>query len=136
MKSRIIVVGIVKKGSKYLLGRKAPDKGPYPNTWHILGGGINLGEETIEEAIRREIKEEAGIEIQNIQRITFDEDIQPNKYGEMTYYIFLDFIAEYKSGTITPGDDIAEVKWVDKSELEKINVNEPTKKLFKKMGLL
>ena len=32
LKHRIIAVGIIKKGSQYLIGRKPTDKGPYPNT--------------------------------------------------------------------------------------------------------
>lgn len=136
MEKRIIAVGVIKKGNTYLVGKKPANKGPYPNTWHILGGGIHIGEEQLEEGLRREIREEAGIEIGNIRAVGFDEDTQPNKAGIMTYYIFLDFTAEYKSGILTPGDDIEEVAWVAQSDLAALLLNPPTRKLLKKLAIL
>lgn len=133
MKSRVIVVGLVEKEDKVLLGKKAENVGPYPNTWHIPGGGINLGEETIEEALRRELREEAGIEIKDIEPLGFDEDCEPDKHGEMMHYIFLDFKAQYASGEIEAGDDIHHLKWVEKSELKNLTLNKPSIKFLKKL---
>lgn len=136
MKSRVIVVGLIEKDNAILLGKKSGDTGPYPNAWHNPGGGINLDEESLEEALRREIKEEAGIEIQNIEQLGFDEDNESDKYGEMTHYIFLDFRAKWLSGEIKAGDDMQEMKWVKKDELKNLNLNKPAQKLFKKLNFI
>lgn len=37
---RIIVAAILMDGEKILLGKKAKGKPPYPDVWHVLGGGI------------------------------------------------------------------------------------------------
>ncbi|MBF8249711.1 MAG: hypothetical protein HW400_312 [Candidatus Levybacteria bacterium] len=136
MKSRIIVVGLIEKDGTVLLGKKFGNIGPYPNTWHNPGGGINLDEESLKEALRREIKEEAGIEIQDIEQLGFDEDNEPDKHGEMTHYIFLDFKAKWLSGEINAGDDMKELKWIKKEELKKLNLNKPAQKLFKKLKFI
>ena len=136
MEHRIIVVGVVKKGTKILLGQKPPGKGPYPDTWHLPGGGINFGEETCEEAVQREIKEEAGIEVTNVQKASWDTDIEPNKHGVNTYYIFLDYTADYKQGELLPGDDMHHFEWVDKDKLLEYKLNKPSKILLKKLGYL
>lgn len=136
MKSRVIVVGLIEKDDAVLLGKKSGNIGPYPNTWHNPGGGVNLDEEALEEALRREIKEEAGIEIQNIEQLGFDEDNEPDKHGDMTHYVFLDFRAEWLSGEIKAGDDMKELKWIRKDELKVLNLNKPAKKLFKKLNLI
>jgi 8-oxo-dGTP diphosphatase len=136
MKFRIIAVGLIEKDKKYLLGKKPDNIGPYPNTWHLPGGGVNLDEESLDEALKREIKEEAGIEIKNIEQIGFDEDNEPDKHGEMTHYIFLDFKANCLSGEINANDDMKKLKWTTKYELKKLNLNKPTKKLFKKLKLI
>lgn len=136
MKSRVIVVGLIEKDDKVLLGKKPENVGPYPNTWHIPGGGIDLGEETIEEALRRELREEAGIEISDIEPLGFDEDHEPNKHGEMMHYIFLDFKAHYASGEVKAGDDINHLQWIEKSKLKSLNLNKPTRKLLKKLKYL
>jgi len=135
MKSRVIVSAIIKKGSKYLLGKKPKDIPLYPNTWHLLGGGIRLDEEKLEEALRREIKEEAGIEIANIKRLSFDEDYENNKNGEMTHYLFLVFEVECKSDEVKPNDDITELKWFTKEQLKTIPITRPSIKLFREIGL-
>ncbi|OGG36059.1 hypothetical protein A2363_01015 [Candidatus Gottesmanbacteria bacterium RIFOXYB1_FULL_47_11] len=136
MKSRVVVVGLINKRDKYLLGRKPKNIGPYPNTWNIPGGGVNLEEETVEEALRREIAEETAIEIDDIQHIGFDEDTEPDKHGEMTHYLFLAFKATYKSGTVKPGDDISSLSWVGKDKIKSLTLNKPSKKLFKNLKIL
>lgn len=136
MKSRLVVSAIIKKGDEYLLGKKSKNIAPYPNTWHLLGGGVNLEEENLEGGIRREVKEEAGIELGTLKRISFDEDYEPNKHGEMTHYVFLVFESEYKSGEIKAKDDIEELQWFHKSELKNIPLTRPSIKLFKEINLI
>lgn len=134
MKYRIIVSAIIEKNGKYLFGQKPSNVGPYPNTWHLIGGGVDMENETLEEALRREIKEETGLEVQNITRMGFDEDTTPNKHGEMTHYVFLIHHAQYKSGEVVPKDDIAQTQWFGKEELKTIPLTSPSQRLFKKLG--
>ena len=135
METRVIVSAIIEKNDKFLFGKKPKNIGPYPNTWHLLGGGIEQGESLID-AARREVREESGIEITDINPISFDEDTEPNKHGIETHYIFLVFKAKYKSGKLKPKDDINELKWIDKSSLSSIKLNRPTIRLFKKLKLI
>lgn len=135
METRVIVSAIVEKDGKLLFGKKPQNIGPYPNTWHLLGGGINQGESFVD-AVKREVLEESGISLTNIEPISFDEDYEPNKHGIRTHYIFLVFRATYKSGELKPRDDIAELRWIEKSALSKVELNTPTIKLFKKLKLL
>lgn len=136
MKSRIVVAALIKKGNKYLFGRKIKNVGPYPNTNIVIGGGANLESETIEKAIKREIKEETNITIKNLKKITFDEDYEPDKNNEMTHYIFLIYSAEYKSGKPNPGDDVDQLLWIEKKDFKKIKFSRPTVKLFKELKWL
>jgi mutator protein MutT len=135
MKTRVITSAVIEKDDQLLFGKKRSNVGPYPNTWHLIGGGVDDGE-PLDEAIKREIKEEAGIEVEITKSLGFDEDFEPNKHGEITHYIFLVFHAKYISGEVTADDDIEQLKWIPKSELGKIELNKPSIKLFKKMGYL
>lgn len=135
MTTRIIVSAIIEKDNNILFGKKRTDIGPYPNTWHLIGGGVNYGE-TLSYAIKREVKEEAGIEVEIVKSLGFDEDFEPNKHGELTHYIFLVFLAEYISGEIKADNDIEYLEWIPKEKLSKIKLNKPTIKLFKKMGYI
>ncbi len=133
MKSRIIVSAIIEKDNKFLFGRKKENIGPYPNTWHLLGGGAHPEEESLTNAIRREIKEEAGIQVGTLEPVSFDEDIEPDKNGIETRYVFLVFKTKYVSGEIIPNDDIVKLEWIKKEDLKKTELSRPSIKLFKKL---
>lgn len=136
MKARVIAVGLIEYQNKILIGRKPKDIGPYPNTWHIPGGGANLEKEALKDALKREMLEEAGIEIFSIEPIGFDEDYTRNKHNEIVHYVFLQFRAVSKSDKITPGDDMQHLEWAEKEKLAEFEFNQPTEKLFKKLGLI
>ena len=59
----------------------------YPGHWGLFGGGVELEEEPVD-AIRREIKEELGIEIDEVVVVSrFDFDLTPMNLGKF-YRIF------------------------------------------------
>lgn len=136
MKHRVIVGALIMDGDMVLIGRKPPGIGPYPDTWHIPGGGVKLGEETCDEAVKREIAEETGLSVKNLKKIGWDEDREPDKKGEMTSYIFLQYTCELSGGTLKPGDDMQHFIWVKRSDLGKYEHCRPSQKLFKRLGLL
>jgi 8-oxo-dGTP diphosphatase len=55
---------------------------PYPNTWCLPGGHIE-GEETPEECLMREMREEMGIDLQQVSYFT------EKRYPDETEYFFL-----------------------------------------------
>lgn len=134
MKSRIVTGVLIEKNGLYLFGRKRKDVGPYPNTWVMIGGGLRLEDESIEEGVRRETREETGLEIHNLKRLSFDEDIEPDKNGIGTHYLFLVYTANHLRNKERPGDDIVELKWIKKTDLNKYPMSRPTIKLFKEIG--
>src|SRR3954453_23364104 len=89
MKHRLVVVALIEREGKILLGRKAPGRGPYPGTWHLPGGGVDLSTETCEEALRREVREETGLEVGETEPVAWDTDVQEDRAGEDTYFVFL-----------------------------------------------
>lgn len=136
MKARLIVSAIIEHEGKFLLGQKPKDVGPYPNTWHLLGGGVEMGEESLDDALRRELREEAGIELTSIKRVSFDEDYEPNKHGEMVHYIFLVYHVTPNSPQTTAKDDIVTLQWFSRDELKQIPLTRPSIKLFKELDWL
>ena len=59
----IVSALIFSKDNKILMGRKDPAKGGvYADCWHIPGGGVEEGQ-TFEDALKREVLEEVGLDI-------------------------------------------------------------------------
>lgn len=134
MKTRICVVAVIEKDSKILMGNKARDIGPYPNTWRLPGGGVEEGE-SLEDAIKREIKEETYLDVESVEEIGVYEDEEPDKNGEMTHYVFNVFKVK-SSGKYAVSEEFPSLKWVDKKQLTNTPLARPSIKLFKELGYL
>lgn len=85
---------IIKKENKVLLGFRKSSHGK--NTWSFPGGHLEFNEE-IEDCARREVKEEVGINIKNLKRGPFTNDIF-KKEGK--HYITLYVISDYDNGDV------------------------------------
>lgn len=153
MNVRYIVCGIIQHNGKILLGKKAKGRPPYPDVWHTPGGGVEdfqQAEKLISEKdynnkyfrdeLRREMKEELGIVINNIKciipkyRDAPREGITKNKNGEDTHYYFLEYLCETGDEKLLPGDDLVDAKWVTKKELQTIDLTTPSKEMYRELG--
>ncbi len=155
MNTRYIVCGIIQHKNKVLLGKKSKGRQPYPDVWHTPGGGAKnniLAKKLIvkkdydnkyfHDELQREIMEELGVTIKNIKcivpqyRNTPREAVTKNKLNEDTHYYFLEYLCEVDDESFSPGDDLAEAKWVSKEELNKISLTPPSKEMYKELGWL
>ena len=137
MKTRIIVSAVVENcNGEILIGKKHPNRGVYLDAWHIPGGGIEENER-IEESLKREIKEETGLEITDIEPIHFSDDIAAkikDGQAEEIHMIFLEFKCKAGKSDFSPGDDLEVLKWIPKVEIKNYNLTPPGKKLFEFLG--
>ena len=153
MRSRIIVCGIVVKGDKVLLGKKAKGVPPYPDVWHTPGGGVEdydraklmVGDTDydnpyLHEELKRELMEETNVCVKNIKCICprFRDiprvGINKDKNSEETHYIFLEYICEWEGGEAIAGSDIVEVRWFPKRELKSVTLTRPSKEMYSELG--
>ena len=94
MRQRTIVCPLIQNDGAYLLCKMADDRGVFPGQWALSGGGVEPGER-IEEALRREIREELGEQLllTEITPWTFSDDIRTKTYAdgrkEEIYMIYL-----------------------------------------------
>ena len=59
----------------------------------LPGGHIELGE-TMEEAVKREIREEVGLEIEVVEFLTMHEAIFAREFYKKRHFIFFDFLCK------------------------------------------
>jgi len=122
------VGAVVWNGAEVLLERRG--RPPGQGHWAIPGGLIEIGE-TAEEAVRREVFEECGIEIAVGPVLGLFEPIQRDTDGRIRYhYVVVDFLARYVRGEVRVGDDAADVRWVAPAELVHYELSPATREMI------
>ncbi len=122
----VVITAIVIKDGKYLITRRSPNKRRFPGKWTVPGGRleisdyVDLPKETefywynvLEKVLRREVKEEVGIEITNIEYVTSLATI----HSDGNPSLVISCLADYSSGEIKLQKEEADkYAWVDLQE--------------------
>ena len=102
-------------------------KPPNYGQWNIPGGLVELGER-LEEAARREIREECAVEISPPEIFTTVDLLDYDDEGRIRYhYVLLEMLAEWVSGEARAGDDALAVRWTAVSELDDLPMWQQTR---------
>jgi len=83
--------------------------------WVLPGGHIELGER-MEDALRREVKEETNLDIRDIEFICFQEFIYDDRFWRPRHFIFFDYACQTDSTDVKLSDEAEEFTWVTLEE--------------------
>lgn len=123
------VLAYISKGDKVLLVKRAIN--PYKGYWDLPGGFVELGQ-TIESALKREIKEELGVEINTMSFISsFTAYYQIKHMKEEV--VNLIFKVTLQKENFIVSSDAASAKWFSKNHLPKLVPQKAVKNAFEKL---
>jgi len=120
MESVDVVVGIVLNGNKFLVERRRLDEKVDPGIVCLPGGHVKANESK-EEALKRELREELGIEAKRFQFICKNFYIASNDERQNAY-CFL--VTDYEGKPVCKSAQ--EVFWEDKIEKLSLDVDKKT----------
>jgi ADP-ribose pyrophosphatase YjhB (NUDIX family) len=109
------VGAVIFRDDEVLLVRRGQE--PALGSWSLPGGLVELGE-TLEDALRRELAEEAGITVRIIGVTAVLDRIYRDPEGGIPYhYVLVDFLCDYEAGELRPGSDITAARFYPLSAL-------------------
>jgi len=122
---RVVSTAIIRKSGKYLIVQRSPDSKVFPLKWSVPGGGLEVDDYintpkttqeawyfAVENSLKREVKEEVGLEVDNLRYLLSLIFIRPDNIPICT----LSFYCDYKSGKVKLNEENINYKWVTAKE--------------------
>jgi mutator protein MutT len=115
------VGGVVVDDGRALLIRRAHE--PRKGEWSLPGGLVELGER-LTDAVRREIAEETGLDVQVGPIIETFDRVHHDPDGRVRFhFVIVDYLCAAAGGEAVAGSDAEAVAWVTIDELDRYGVN-------------
>lgn len=91
--------------------------------------------ETVEEAVRREVTEETGLDVRPVRLVTVLDSIYRDEQDRVRYhYVLFEYLCEWLGGEPVAGSDAPEARWVGLDELQSIDMLDFTRRLVERVA--
>ncbi len=111
---------VIRDGEVLLVRRAYP---PRAGEWSLPGGHLELGESLVD-GVRREVREETGIEVEVGPVVEVFDRVHHDGDGRVRYhFVIVDFLCWPVGGVLVAGDDAADARWVARADLAGLGVN-------------
>ncbi|MBI4043351.1 MAG: NUDIX domain-containing protein [Candidatus Diapherotrites archaeon] len=129
----VVATAIIVKDGKYLIAKRASHEDAFPNKWTVPGGKLEASDyssrpkdtpvhwyNVLEALVRREVREEVGLEIKSIQYLTSLAFVRPDNIPVLVVSLY----ANPVSTRIVLCPDLTDHAWVSLEEAKKYDLIE------------
>jgi len=130
---RVVSTAIIHKDGKYLILQRSPNKKVFPGRWTVPGGGltvddyINIPKTTVDawyftlaNSLKREIKEETGLEVAKLNYLLDLTFVRPDGIPVITFSHY----GDWQSGDVQLNEESVDYKWVTYEEAKNYDLIE------------
>ncbi len=91
---------------------------PFAGMWALPGGFVEM-EETIEEAVARELEEETTLKVEGLKQLHTFSELGRDPRGRTISVTFYG-TTSFENSKVTGGDDAADAKWFSINEIPRL----------------
>ncbi len=107
-------------------------KEPLKGFWSLPGGLLEVGEK-LAFAVRREVQEETGLDVEPLSVFEIFERIMPDAEGRPEYhYVLIDYLCRVVGGQLKAASDVSRVAWVPQRSLRDFRLTEGTQAVIER----
>ncbi|MGA1848740.1 MAG: (deoxy)nucleoside triphosphate pyrophosphohydrolase [Thermoplasmatota archaeon] len=133
MKGRplLVTAALIKRDDRILVAQRLPDSLFEPDRWEFPGGKVDFGEHP-EKAMRRELLEEIGIEIEVGELYDLASHVY-DRNGMQRHVVILFYRCRIRSGEARP-IDCQDLIWITREQLADLSFVEGDHPIVKKIS--
>src|SRR5512147_1376474 len=130
---KVVITAIVMKDGKFLVMQRSPHEKKFPSRWTVPGGKLTTDDyvhapkdtpdywyNVLENALRREVKEEAGLDITNIRYVTSLADAREGEDPSLV----ISCLADWAGGEVVFDESMSDYRWVSLAEASSVDLIE------------
>lgn len=114
---------VVNQVGEILLARSSK----WNNKFTVPGGHIELGERA-EDAIKREVKEETGLDVEPVELLLVQQAIYPKHYHKQEHFVFMDYVCRATGSHVRlDGRELQTYVWIKPENALTLDMEEYTR---------
>lgn len=107
-------------------------KEPLKGWWSLPGGILETGER-LADGVRREAREETGLDVDPYERFEVFERILPDAEGRTEFhYVLIDYLCRPTGGELAASSDASGAAWIARGDLPRYRITEGTLAVIEK----
>ncbi len=127
------VGALIQRGEEIVVVKRETE--PAKGLWSIPGGLLELGER-VADGVKREVREETGLEVEVDRLLDVIDNIVYDEEGKIRYhYVLIDYLCRPGPGALQAATDAMEARWIKLTDVDRLPTTRTLKRLIRQANL-